>query len=555
MKSVAELYQSVQRGLELHRSDPLTFWRFAVPRLQQGFSGFTDPDPVTELHLRGPNKGTKSQTTAAYVVACCQKRTHLDGVLLPQWRGPIEAVQLVRDFPQQLLSVQAAYLKVLGSWPVHPRKDGETLKSLRIKPLGAGDDEAEWSVIHFLSQKNLGSGTGVRADIVAFDEPPVMEILRELRKAPHAGRRGIRIIAETPTKRREWWPLQDDYGESPRKAIRRVDRLRAEVRWSMDEVADWCISPQEKTDLWDSYRGDPLFGKDGGARWHGDYTSTEGSCPLDVVVLMQMLERCTPPEIMEARVPRETDDDRGSVTVDKPDVEVWVKPPAVRAAYIGIDPASGTKGGRHNPLGLLVMEEETGNLLARWNGYLEPYSVGILAAVLARQYHDARVDIEMKDHWGVNVVRGCHAAGYYNLCHEIREIEPGHRAKEIGWDANEESVRAGIGCVQEWLAAWRSGAPYAKCPSRAVIESLIATELDDRGKIVSAQEGGAHGEDMRIWGQGLRMVVRQVRREMPDLVQSELTPDAAWLKSIRERTEVVTGNGYGHRTTMERPDR
>src|SRR3990172_7482943 len=147
---LAESYTKIRRFNAMRDSDPLRWWHFAVPRLKEAFALLGQG--LTELHARGPNKGTKTQTTAAFVMACLQKRLTLDGVPLPQWKGPVEAVQLMLDYPQQLLSVQAAYLKVLGDWPHHPQKDGEILKALRIKPVNGSSDQATWSVIHFLSQ-------------------------------------------------------------------------------------------------------------------------------------------------------------------------------------------------------------------------------------------------------------------------------------------------------------------------------------------------------------------------------------------------------------------
>lgn len=509
---LAEQVLSVQASLARREADPLSLWRFAVPRLRDAFALFTGDDPIDELHLRACNKGTKTQTKAAFMVACLQKRKHLDGVPIPQWSGRVEGLQLVIDFPQQLLSVKAAYLKVLGNWPCHARWNGEHLTSLHIMPVGGStSDESRWSVLYFMSQKNVQSGTGARADVIDFDEPPRMDFLRELRKAGHAGRRSIIMIGETPLKRREWAPLKEDYGETPRRSLRRVDRERAEVRWSLDEVADWVLSDEEKEKLRRRYATDPQRA----AREHGDYASTDGKCPFDDVTILKMMDAwCSEPRIKHIPVAVERTDGSPSV-VERVPVEVWTLPKRGHDYYQTIDPASGIDDNAHNPAGLHLSDSESGALCVRWNGYIAPHSLGGIAASLHRHYNAAATDIEMKDHWGVNVVRGYEQADGANLCFEQRELRPGVWGKETGFDANEESRRIWISSIQEWIAAFAAGEPYAVCPSRAVFECLLDTELDDRSRIV-AGPGIAHGEDMVLLGQKLRRLKRPVR-EMPQV--------------------------------------
>ena len=523
--ALAERYFHARLLSAQRDADPLAYWRFgfkpdALARVRQALELFTAAEPIDELHFRACNKGLKTYLKAAFTVACLQKREHLAGVRLPQWKGPVQGLQLVRDFPQQLLSVKQAYLSALGNWPHHPTKHGDHLVSIHVMPVG-GDpqDERHWSVAYFLSQKNFQSGTGARADIIDFDEPPVMAVLRELRKAAHAGRRVVILIGETPTKRREWSELFEDYGDTPRSSLRRVDQDRAEVRWSLDEVADWVLSPEEKDKLRRKYALDPLRE----AREHGDYINETGRCPLDVQVLELMLALCRDPEVEEWRVSREISDAGDTTTVARVPVEVWTRPEPGKTYYLDVDPASGVDDRQHNPAGLHVTEQGSGDLVVRWNGYLAPYSVGVLGAGLARQYNDSPIDIEMKDHWGVNVVRGVTASRYGNLCYERRELTPGRWAKEVGFDNNEETRAVIIGCIQEWLAAWRAALRedgtfgpgiYGRCPSRAVLNTLLDTELDDRGKIV-AGPGIAHGEDMILRGQALRRCVRRLGAEIP----------------------------------------
>lgn len=503
--SLADDFISVEAGLQAFKRDPLEHWHFAVPRLKQAFAMLVGEDPVEELLLRASNKGTKSETVAAYVVACLQKRKHLDGVELPQWQGPVEGVQLVLDYKQQVLSVQGAYLRVLGSWPYKARYQGAALDSLKIMPVGGNpDDERDWSFIHFLSQKNMQAGTGVRGDIVAFDEPPKMRVLRELRKAAHAGRRFVTIIGMTPTVRSQWAEIQVDYGDSPRRSLRRVDRDRAECRWSLDEVASWVLSDDEKATLLRKWAHDPILD----ARQHGDYTSSEGKCPFNVDAIMQMIiEMTRDPQIVEWKVSRETSGGEPTSVIKVP-VELWTPARPGKTYYLDVDPSSGIDDGAHNPAEIQVTEMVSGELMARWNGYLSPYSVGVLAAGIGLQYHHAKIDIEMNDHWGVNVVRGVTSTRYANLAFERRELRPGEWAKETGFKNDQKARALIIGSVQEWIDSWSAGVKYGNCPSRAVFDSILDTELDYRGKIV-AIKGIDHGESLVCRGQALRRCVRR----------------------------------------------
>lgn len=514
--TIADRHLRVRSQLDARRADPLRWWRFgfqgdALDRIRVAFGLLAADDGIDELHLRACNKGTKTETKAAYMLAALQKRPMLDGVPIPQWRGRVEGLQLVLDYPQQLLSVKAAYLRLLGDWPAHVRYEGEYLKSIHVMPVGGDpDDESAWSLVYFMSQKNWQSGTGARADIVDFDEPPKMDILRELRKAAHAGRRCVILIGETPTKRREWAPLRDDYGETPRRTLRRVDRERAEIRWSLDEVADWVLSVEEKAKLRRIYERDPLRA----AREHGDYANTEGLCPFDQGDLAGVIERmiaawCRDPIIKHIPVQIESAGGAPKLVTRVP-VEVWTIPRRNAECYQAIDPASGVDDNAHNPAALHMSDDDTGELYARWNGYMPPYSVGALAAALHRHYNHAWTDVEMKDHWGVNVMRGYEDNGGTKLCYEERELRPGVFAKEVGFDVKHETRSIWVGCIQEWIAAFAAGEPYAPCPSRAVFDTLLDTELDDRGFVI-AGPGIAHGEDFVLLGQKLRRVKRPMR--------------------------------------------
>ena len=529
--TIAERYIRIRAGIGMKERDPLAFWHFAVPRLREAFSLFTAAgSPISELHAIGPNKGTKTQTDAAYVTACAQKRTHLDGVSLPRWSGPVECVQMVLDYPQQLLSVQPAYFKVLGQWPHHARYSRAVLKTLHVMPAGGEPrDEHGWSVIHFMSEEGRRlRGTralGVRADVVAFDEPPPIETLRELRKAAHSGRRLVTMLGYTPTVRSQWGPVIDDIGKeigSPqsRDRIVRVDRRRAAVRWNLSEVSPNVLSRAEKDDLLLSYLG-PEMGWDhpldplAKARWYGDAIDTSGLCPFHIPTLREMLDECTDPEVVNWKITQEADSESGRVRVSRSiPVEVWEHAKLDKSYLVPIDPSSGVDDNLHDPFELEVAEMGSGDLQARAGGYVSGYLVGVLAAGIARQYNSAPIDPEVNDRWGVNVVEGVHASRYANFARERRELRPGEWSNEIGFHNTAKTRPLIIGAIQAWIDARRAGIRYAKCPSRKIIETLLDCILDQNGKIVGAP--GVHDECLIVWGQALRRCVKRYGMDIPE---------------------------------------
>jgi hypothetical protein len=159
----------------------------------------------------------------------------------------------------------------------------------------------------------------------------------------------------------------------------------------------------------------------------------------------------------------------------------------------------------------------------------------------------------MKDHWGVNVVRGVQDGRMgHRIRYEQRELRPGEWAKEVGWDQNEEAKALQIGQIQEWLSAFRAGVKYARLPSREALQGLIDAELDERGKVV-AGPGLEHGFDMILWGQKLRVAVARSNRPIPVIdarpksIEDRLKAKILGLERPKE-SPAETGIGW-----MERP--
>jgi hypothetical protein len=462
----------------------------------------------------------------------------------------------VLDYPQQILSVQPAYFRMLGQWPHHARYKGEILSSLAVKPVDGSDDQSTWSVIHFLSQENRRSGTGVRGDVIAFDEPPRIEILRELRKASHAGRRSVMLIGETPTIRSQWAPLKADYGDPPRMSLTRIDRDRAEVRWSLDEVAEWVLSREEKEKLQRRYWGpadrdkpmDPLYD----ARMHGDYIDTSGDCPFDIDALRRMLAECGDTETCEWNITREVEGEDGlRRKVVRVAVSVIEHAKIGSKYYVNVDPSAGIASGNHDPGAILVSEMGTGRDVAMFEGYLGPYGLGVLAATLAKQYHGAVIDPENNSGWGLSVMRGIADCGYNNVASERKPFGTnGEFRNVLGFSTTTQSRPGMIGAVKEWVDAYAAGAPYAKCGFRRVIETLIDVILDEDDRPSAAP--GFHDEFLILKGQSL--LKTRPRRHDPLLARPLVKPVSRREPTLEEMlASVEKPNGFGGRMNPRRP--
>lgn len=512
--------------LALPEQSPLDYWRHAAPQLREATRLTNEVD---EVAVRAPNNGGKTEWGTAFIVRAAQGRNTLDGIPIPRWDGRIDAIELARDYKQQKLSTQQTYLRLIGNHPHKCRWAGDdVLSSMRIRHEDSTDDEATWSLITFLSQENKRAGLGARADIIRGDEPPDREIWHEARKAAHANRRGLRLITYTPIRRPEWWWLQEEYGSGTRGNVRRVGAHWAEVRFSL--MDNTVLSPARKATLIDEFT---KMGSIADARIHGDFVDASGDCPFDVEAkqanLAAMLELCVPGESVQWRVSREerSEDGRTRQTTMLT-VEVWALATPGASYYIVIDTASGAENG--DPLGLDVYEVGSGDLVASWGGHASPYSVGVLAAGLARQYNNATIDVEVNDGWGVNVYRALGDASYGNLAFERRELRPGVWSKELGFRTNKDTRGAMIGAIQAQIEAWAAGVCYGKCPSRKHIQCLLDCVLDDSGKPVASP--GLNDERMITRGQGLRRAVTRSGRQIPDLATPPRTADQDLIAAI-----------------------
>lgn len=487
--------------------DPIAYWHHASEESREA----TRLLSVAEVYCRWPNWTGKTDWAAHAVVAMCQGRTELDGEPLPRVKKPGAAV-LSLDYEQQQFSVQPAYLRAVGNWPHHvTRKGDDILSTLRVRPIGGSLDYHTWPVIRFISQENRKAGTGARVPIVHADEPPNERIWREFRKSKTRGGESIRIITATPLVRSQWWWLKVDFeGCAGVPNHRRVEIHMPDCRRSS------IVTTERYSELLDEYRGDPLIE----ARLTAAYVDVENASPwADLLdVLDEMMDLCREPVIETWKITRELDGEHGrSKVIETVEVEVWQHPIPGRACYVPIDGSEGINDGRHDPGALHVRDRQSGDLLARYNGYIGSYGLGVLAAGLARQYGGALVDPETQGGYGGPILTALSDCGYGNINKQRKPEQFGKREVSLGFKTTDLTRPEMFSAITEWLKAWRAGHRYAKCPSRVLLQSLKDLILDDRGRPVAAP--GLHDEDAILWGQGCRVLCR------PGQAQVDPTPE------------------------------
>ena len=135
-------------------------------------------------------------------------------------------------------------------------------------------------------------------------------------------------------------------------------------------------------------------------------------------------------------------------------------------------------------------------------GYLGSYGLGRLAAIMARQYGEGWVDFENNGGYGEGVARGLAAAGYTKIRRQRIELEKGRWETRLGWTTTARSRGSGISAIQDWIAAFDEGQPYAMCRSAKLFDCLTDVLIDKNGKPVAAP--GMHDELQTVWGQRLR---------------------------------------------------
>src|SRR5207249_234518 len=131
----------------------------------------------------------------------------------------------------------------------------------------------------------------------------------------------------------------------------------------------------------------------GKARLLGQHVDASGMSPFDPVALDRWWARCVPPQV-EALIVQSEEDRAGGRhrTAVGVKVETWAASDPREAYLLVIDPSSGLPG--HDPGEIEVWARRSRTLVCRVNGAILPFALGSAAALLAKRYNQALVDVE-----------------------------------------------------------------------------------------------------------------------------------------------------------------
>ena len=493
-------------ALDAERIDPLARFKCTSP-VQRSFLSELGRG---EIYLHSGNKFGKTVIGAVAGVSMARGLRTLDGIDLPALPVPNVGLVLSKDYKQQRLSVQGAYLEALGSWPHKAEWNGETLVSLRVKPDAvSSDDPRDWSLIMFQSQENRRSGVGARCHWCHADEPPREDVWREVRKAGKAGALFVNYITATPLKRADWYWLREDYPD-PRlnegKWVGRFLRLRGE------SFANEALTERDKAELAAMYASDPQRE----ARLLGLEIDTSGSSPFREV--MDELERwfaaATDGEMVEWKVSREVPTESGKQLVTElVEVEFWADEPDPRCTYrIIVDPSLGIADGEHDPACVSLFDMTRGVQVARYSGFLGEYGAGVLAGGLSAHWNNALVDVATTGGYGSACLSGLRAAGCRNVAtRQVKDHKGVILRTDIGFTEGADTRASHAAALIEALKASKAGAGYLTVRSRADLSELMDLTFDKKGRIVT--QPGLHDEAFTVLGRWATLLTPDMRRQ------------------------------------------
>lgn len=485
-------YLAFDDAIALLDADPLAYFQTSSDVQEQFLRGLSVAD---EIYLHSGQGFGKTIIGAAVGVALARGKPSLAGIELPVLRTPNTGLVLSLDYEQQKLSVQAHYLRMVGRWPHEPRWEGEVLKSLRVKPDHArSDNPKDWSLIQFMSQKNLSAGIGARAQWVHGDEPPLPAIWKEIRKAglgltifPH-------FITATPLKRSQWWWLRADY---PLEHAGRVHNGFLRLRGSTRD--NRALLPHDLARLERQWAN--LTPDERATRFDGHEYDSEGSSPFrrHYAELQRWLEACVDGEMQEWAVGREVVTREGKrIVAETVEVEVWEDFDPLCVYRVTADCSLGIDDGEHDPGEACVWNMTRRTQAARYNGYLGEYGLAVLSAKLARRYGEALVDPDVTGGYGSAFLSGLREAGYQRVYVNRAEIPAGGlKPSDIGFTIGRETRREFCAAINEALLWSQEGRPFVTIRSREQVAEMMDLVLKDERPVTAA---GRHDESLSTFG-------------------------------------------------------
>lgn len=516
-----QLFLNLTAGLDIRRRDPLKFFRWCSTQQAKVFRFL---GLGLEVLARFGNSAGKTWGAAHGVVAILRGLDELDGVKLPRIRRPAVWWVLTKTRRAQVDAAQEAYLHAIGGWPHEIAWDNRAkhyIDSIWIATRwcshGHGSHCGNCSRLVFhCEQSGVETMLGGRVDGIHSDEPPNEKIWREARSRKRAGAQLLLLITATPLYRKDWYWMATDFTDCEE----RPKRGRVEVRSSIDD--NIFLSKADRDKLIQNWQGDDLFD----ARRWGEYVDSAGSCPFKRQLLKRVEARCSEPRhIMRAKVETERDTAQGIVVSHQAvQVEQWWPRERGETYWVLCDPSTGVDDDKHDPAGIHVYARRKPRLVARYDGYIAAYGLGILAAKLARYYNGAWLDVETNGGYGRAALHSAsRRARYTNLMYREVEQEPGKFRDVLGWETTHPLRGQFISHWQQWLE--EQDEPHI--PSFGVISTLKNITVDNHGKWLAAE--GRHDEDFILGGRGLYLLA--TRPEAGEAAK----PERKGLKAVLEK--------------------
>jgi hypothetical protein len=286
--------------------------------------------------------------------------------------------------------------------------------------------------------------------------------------------------------------------QADRKAITgKPSRGRAEVRWTLYD--NQYLSDEDVAAFEEAVLGDPQAD----ARLRGDYVDMSGQCPFDVPILRsKWLPRCRPGDIHKVQVLTETDTNEGRIKTP-----VWLEYEQWfdwedEEQYLAVgDPSMGIKprpddppSRRHDPAGLWVVACVNPRLVVRYNGYVAPYGLGRLAALLAKEANRALVDCDNTAGYGSPFYTALNDAKHTNVNRDIDPSKPGQIMKGLGYRISAASRGSMLGFLDQTILD-----DGLVIPSREAVECFmnVTTDVNDRFASTRGRKG-RFDEDLSI---------------------------------------------------------
>lgn len=490
----------------LKRADPLEHFRCSVWAAEELYRAMS-LDPPPEVYWHAANNGGKTHNDSALDVAFLTGRDHLvswngERIPVPVIRPPVVGILVVPSYKLASGSTLAALRGLIGSWPHHEgviSSAQDAVAILYVKHrLDRGEHFISWSRLYVFPHDGE-MPEGLRADFARADEPPPQRMWDAVRNRGKRGRPYYRRITATPIERRFWQWIRDDFPREHKKIEGGKLRLQSSLYDNRSLTpADFRRAEQANaTSPWKR------------ARLYGDHVDISGTCPFDGDALGDLLRQATegaPHVALET-----TRDGRATLklkTHTSGRLMVWSQPAQVDRVLVLADPSSGVKDPdksdaqqTRNPAGLMAVSLVRRAMLARYNGYVTPPELGLMARALCNEYRNWIFVPEMNGGWGEECLRSFLSAECASSSSGMiyQDVDPtstiGNAAARVGWWQSTNRIGATVAALQRALLE-RSLA----IPSRAAIENLMAVRLDDRERAVQGTGHGAHGEDMRLLG-------------------------------------------------------